>query len=230
VSKMSAATEYNIQKANEHKALRELGWWPFKSPAGSEAEAEEIKAYQAKKGLKADGMCGPGTWAHLRKDYRPASWLPSLPHGYAEVRAVYGDPKERDGAGDALLVDAAWEKANIVKAVLFNGRHVRFHKALAEELVELHRLASTVSRYTPVSVQTYVPRRKRNGSTPPRPPSTHTFGIAFDVDPAQNAWGMKDSRLHRHPMFAAFFRVAGWRCGIDWSPTDPMHFQAASGC
>jgi len=226
----SPAAEYNQKYVNEHRALRELGWWPFKSSAGSDAEAEEVKAYQAAKGLSADGKCGPGTWAQLRKDFRPAGWLEAFPHGYAELRKVYGDPKETDGAGgDFLSVDPIWAK-NIISVVLFNGRHVKLHKLIAAEMVELHRLACSVSHYTPTSVQTYVPRRKRNGAAPPRPPSMHTFGIAFDVDPAQNAWGMTNSRLHKHPMFAAFFRAAGWRCGIDWKPTDPMHFQAASGC
>lgn len=230
---MATAVEYNQKYSNEHKALRELGWWPFKSPAGSDAEATEIKAYQTSKGLSADGKCGPGTWAQLRKDYKPASWLDKFPHGYDDLRKAYGDPKEKDSpaGGDALINDPDWVRSNIVDTVLFTGRHVKFHKLVAAELVELHRLASTVSKYTPLSVQTYVPRRKRNGAKAPRPPSMHTFGIAFDVDPAQNAWGRTSgTKLHNYPMFAAFFRAAGWRCGIDWDPTDPMHIQAVSGC
>ena len=216
------AAEYNRSKATEHDALRALGLWPFKAKAGTDAEAEEIAAWQEAHGIAADGKCGPASWEALRS-------TAAIPIGYAGVRAAYGDPRERPSKNGRLTVDDAWEKANMRKVKLHDGRTVTLHRAVADEFRRAFEVACRISGYTPVSVQTYVPRCKL--WNPDKPASLHTWGVAVDFDPSLNRMGRTaGTPIHNHPKFLAVFRVLGWSIGADWDMRDNMHIQRCKGC
>lgn len=217
------ARAYNAGRADEGVVLRALGWAPWADlPVGSAAEAEAVAAWQRGGGLPADGMAGPATWAKLRAICAPDSWQRAVPRGKAQVLAAYGgNPRQR-----------GWSAANLVRVELPHqpGRHVRVHRVIAEEFQALLALAVKLSGYGPRSVQTWNVRNKRGGDNPGSDLSTHSWAIAFDVDPSANGWGNKPGApVVKHPLFPAVFRVAGWSCGCDWKTPDTMHFQAARG-
>lgn len=58
--------------------------------------------------------------------------------------------------------------------------------------------------------------------------STHSWGIAIDLNPENNAQGTPG---RMHPGIVSIFRNAGFTWGGDWSgpACDPMHFQFCSG-
>lgn len=225
----SSAITFNKRFANEHQVLRALGWWPFEGLPGTAEEADSIAAWQTAQGVPVDGKAGVGTWARLRALFAPRPWLRKIPRGYPELRQALGDPKERDGQGGRLIVDSTWEHLQIGRFPLHTGRTVTLNVDIAQEFVVLFELACRLSGYTPLSVQTYVPRRKMWKAS--NNPSIHTWGAAFDVDPSLNGYGKTSgTRVREHPMFPAVFRAAGWSCGMDWSTPDDMHFQAVTNC
>ena len=213
----SAACRYNLSKIHEINTLAALGWLPgFPNKPATESFCVAVAEFQKANGLTADGACGPSTWAVLRRLYAPASWLRALPKGLPALEATYG----KRG------------KVKPVRVPIFagSGRSVPFHPALASELPDLLALAASLSGYTPADIQTYNPRKKRGGDNPGDEWSTHSWPIAFDVDPSLNPWGNKPtSPLIAKPEFLAVFRAAGWRCGADWKTPDTMHIQACWG-
>lgn len=71
----------------------------------------------------------------------------------------------------------------------------------------------------------FVPRMKRGSTTSP---SEHTFGCAFDINPAENPFrhrpaqkGEKGYLLDLCPIFEEF----SFECGAKWHQPDGMHFQ-----
>lgn len=226
---IEAAIAFNKRFALEHQALRHLGWWPFGGEPGSSEEATSIAAWQTAHGGTSDGKAGVGTWARLREQFAPKGWLRKIPRGYAELREALGDPKESDAKGGRLNVDKDWAATQLQRVQLHTGKTVTINVDIAEEFVELFDAACQLSGYTPLSVQTYVPRRKMWKST--NSPSIHTWGAAFDVDPSLNGYGKTSgTKVRLHPLFPAVFRAAGWSCGMDWSTPDDMHFQAVTNC
>jgi hypothetical protein len=223
------AAQYNATQAINIQALHLLGWLPAglgPDPAAP-GWADTLAAWQQDHPmLDADGKCGPATWAALREIHAPADWLRKLPRGYAEVRAAYGGEPDVTG----------WAARNLVRAMIFpgTGRSVMVHKAIAAEMAYLLDVAARASGYTPADVQVYNLRKKRGGLPAGQASanwSTHSWAMAFDVDPPLNPWGNKPSSpVVAKPLFAAVFRVAGWSCGCDWNTPDTMHFQAAKGC
>jgi hypothetical protein len=63
-------------------------------------------------------------------------------------------------------------------------------------------------------------RKKRGGGTP----SLHSWGVAIDVNAAENPFGGKPKLS---PAFVACFVEAGFDWGGAWSKPDGMHFQLA---
>lgn len=62
--------------------------------------------------------------------------------------------------------------------------------------------------------------------------STHTWGIAVDIEPAGNPMGetWQDDGVRMDPRIIEIFEARGWSWGGRFSGTpDPMHFQWASG-
>lgn len=222
------AAEFNAH-AHERKhfeALAALGWLAI--PAGAD-EVAAVKAVQAELGLEADGKLGMGTIAALRARHGAASGACGLavPHGYAEIRRVYGDPRETAGEGGRLNVDPAWKAAQIVTATLHNGQRFPCHRAIAVELATVFGLACKLSGYNPRCAGVFVPRCIN--WDPANDPSIHTFAVAVDFNPQENGRGNAASALHKNRLFVAVFECFGWQWGGDFPTTDPMHFQRATG-
>jgi len=186
-------------------------------------------------------MVGQQIWLPSAREMTPkavprvrAAW-PAPPHGFQAVRDTFGDILKyiRDDGS----IDPKWEIERMVKAALpfaiplswDTGKSVtsiRCHKLIAPLLEEVFRqiaaqgLKSTVKTYG----GGYVYRPKRGAIKP----STHSWGIAIDLNPNTNAMG---SAGDMDPRLVALFEALGFVWGGRWAGRgkDPMHFQYCSG-
>lgn len=181
-----------------------------------------IAAVQRWCGLIADGKAGPKTQTVLAA--LVAGKTP-IPTGRGGVESVYGKFLWTEGKGGRIQIESKWASANIIAARLHTGKLVQFHRLAAAEFAKLYEAACKTSGYTPVSVQTFVPRHTL--WDPAKPLSLHSWGIAVDFDPPSNPMGGENSKL-RTPegqQFVKVFKDAGWTWGGDWAMKDDMHFQ-----
>ena len=189
--------------------------------------------------LNVDGLAGPDTISEVEallgintpEKTRPLSGrrrsIPdSLPIPSRKfLETIYGSPSYRSHPSKpgALILDKRWVKDNIVKCTMHNGLWTYCHKLVSDEWKRLFKRACELSGYTPTRVWSFVPRRKMWSES--KGPSEHTYGIAFDLDPHLNKYGMTSGTpLHENPVFVEVFEQAGWDCGINWRTPDPMHF------
>jgi hypothetical protein len=178
-----------------------------------------------------------------RKDMRPAhagqararaAW-PAPPHGFQAVRDRFGDILKylRDDGG----IDPKWEAERMVKATLpfaiplawdtsQSVSSIRCHKLIAPLIEEVFRqiVAQGLKRSVKTYGGGYVYRPKRGAVKP----STHSWGIAIDLNPTTNAMGGAGDM---DPRLVALFEDFGFVWGGRWAGRnkDPMHFQYCSG-
>lgn len=163
-----------------------------------------------------------------------APW-PTAPHGFQAVRDIFGDILRyiRDDGS----IDPIWEAERMLKAVLpfsiplaWDTRKsvtsIRCHKLIAPLVEEVFRqiiaqgMKNTIKTYG----GGYVFRPKRGAVKP----STHSWGIAIDLNPNTNAMGTAGDM---DPRLVALFESFGFVWGGRWSGRnkDSMHFQYCSG-
>lgn len=158
------------------------------------------------------------------------------PHGLEAIIAVFGDLTRFIRADGTI--DPRWEAQSMVSATLpFPIRlawgnpaplatRIRCHRRVAPSMlaafaaVERAGLRSAIKTFGGC----YNYRPKRMGSRP----STHSWGIALDLNPATNAMGTAGDM---DPRLVAIFREHGFKWGGDWPGRnkDPMHFQFCTG-
>lgn len=162
-----------------------------------------------------------------------AKLLPLAPSGLAAIKATYGDPLP-------FVEDkAAWESKILVTRTLpahllyaYDPRveihRIRAHTLVADALVDalMACFEAGVPRHRLKYGGCYAWRAMRGGAKL----STHTWGIAVDLEPAENRLGvpyirgkMLDKRV------VDIFKDRGWTWGGDFNRPDCMHFQAAQG-
>ncbi len=157
-----------------------------------------------------------------------------VPHGLQAIRDVFGDPRP------FLNDKAAWERSVLATRPLRTAlpyaydedgvvTRVRAHRLIVDELVD----ALTECRDAGVPAARlvyggcYVWRAQRGGTRL----STHTWGIAVDLDPGRNPQGTRwrdDGVMLDRRIIATFVR-RGWKHGDEFSTPDPQHFQWATG-
>lgn len=157
---------------------------------------------------------------------------PPVPNGLAAIRATFGDPLE------FLNDKATWERTRLVTRQLVTPlayaygpaavTRIRAHNLIANELVAALEacLAAGVPRERLKYGGCYVWRAKRGAASRL---SLHTWGVAVDLEPAENPFGSRwadDGRM-LDARIVTTFTGRGWRWGDDFR--DPMHFQWATG-
>jgi hypothetical protein len=166
--------------------------------------------------------------------------LEQLPRNRAEVYKVFGDP----GVGK---VDKTWERASMVLARDLpgswnkNSKKLYVHRLAEPYLRESLRLCEQMGTSVLHSIDQigcFNFRHQRHD--PRRPLSYHAWGIAIDIDPADNAaqtwstvppepWSPGWKKLwpggiSRDVVVA--FESVGWKWGGRWRGfVDPMHFE-----
>lgn len=163
-----------------------------------------------------------------------APWPPA-PHGMAEIVATFGDI--RGYARDDGTADPKWEQQFMARAALpfpipldwdtsKSASGIRCHKLVAPLLEAV--FTEVVQRGLHKAVKTYgggyTWRMKRGQAKP----STHSWGIAIDLNARTNAMGTAGDM---DPALVALFEGYGFVWGGRWSGSnkDPMHFQYCSG-
>ena len=245
---MSKASDYNEREIREGRvrATDLLDVWNLvaESPIDAMDITEAVACYQRRHQLDDDGLLGPKTRAHIRGIDEPGPVEFKIPHGYDEIREVYGDPQEKPACADPAkyIVARTWESASCrtISADLIVGysRRIYMHKLVPPRFLEAMRLANDACpsyRFRSIGCFNPRPKRKKIGN----PPSLHTWAIAFDINPDTNRWAPADavpfgsgwsewSDLPEAVVEA--FESQGFQWGGRWAgPKDTMHFQLAAG-
>lgn len=166
-----------------------------------------------------------------------AAFVRQRPRGdsQAELFAAYGDFRPRAGRPTLYGADAAWARANIAAFELpVRLLGTRYAKS-GNSVVDLHRKVGPIFQiaFRHISLQGLAGRVKRwNGAWVVRPKrtagewSTHSWGIAGDVDAASNAQG---STGDMDPRILQIFEACGLCCGARWTGAfkDPMHIDGS---
>jgi hypothetical protein len=186
---------------------------------------------------------GQQIWLPSRRDLRvpklprvrgEVAW-PVPPHGFQAVRDTFGDILRyiRDDGG----INTKWESQRMAKAALpfsiplawdtrVKVNAIRCHKLIAPLLEEVFRQIAAQGLKGAVKTYGggYVYRPKRGAVKP----STHSWGIAIDLNPNTNAMGTKGDM---DPGLVELFESNGFVWGGRWSGRykDPMHFQYCTG-
>jgi hypothetical protein len=157
-----------------------------------------------------------------------------LPHGLPALIQRYGQPldyvdrQDRWGAITLVRRELPFSLPYAYGPVEVTA--IRAHRLIADELVEAlweaHDAGVPVERITYGGCYCWRPQSGNTGKL-----STHTWGIAVDLDPANNWRGMvwKDDGKMLHPTLVRVFQARGWKWGNDWDTPDPMHWQAVEG-
>ena len=128
-----------------------------------------------------------------------------------------------EGAKGRINIAPGWQRANITKVQLHNGKRVRLHNAVADSFAKAFQEASEESGYNPSSVQTQVARHIL--WDPSKGLSNHTYGTAVDFDPTDNPYGKRSGKIRDFPEFINIMNCHGWLWGGDWKTPDDMHFE-----
>ena len=160
--------------------------------------------------------------------------LLATPNGLSQIIQTFGDINKfvrSDGT-----IDPKWEQNMVAVPIPFSiplswalntkVSSIRVHRKLAPTLAATFQaiydrgLANLVQTYGGA----YMYRPKRGSAKF----STHSWGIALDLNTATNQMGTKGDI---DPRIVGVFREFGWKWGGDWSGVncDPMHFQFATG-
>lgn len=161
--------------------------------------------------------------------------LVSPPHGLAAIIETFGD-LQRFIRPDGTL-DPRWEMQNMVSAPLpfpiplswdvsVHAKRIRCHKKAADAFVRAFTAIQEAGLRGKITAYggAYTFRPKRSSTKL----STHSWGIAVDLNPATNGMGRAGDM---DPRVVEIFREHGFKWGGDWPGRgkDPMHFQFCTG-
>jgi len=165
----------------------------------------------------------------------PVMPWPAAPNGLAAIIATFGDPgpfARPDGT-----VDPKWEVQVITRVVLPFPIPYSVNPATMITKIAVHKKLAPLFQTVFADIQAqglqgsvksygggYVARMKRGQAKP----STHTWGIAIDLNDRTNAMGTAGDM---DPRLVALFEGYGFVWGGRWGGAnkDPMHFQFCSG-
>lgn len=157
---------------------------------------------------------------------------PFLRHGDAvlpqmAIKDVFGEFAARPRSDGSIDVDPAWRGKNIVTGTVPVLGRVTCHRILIPQLRQaLRQVAQEGLGFTINTAQyggCYGPRFI--GSTPGGRLSHHAWGVAIDLNVAENAFGTK---ADQDPRLVEIFEDHGFTWGGRWLVPDGMHFEWVS--
>ena len=161
--------------------------------------------------------------------------LLAAPHGLEEIVATFGDIYDYIRPGGQL--DPRWQADHLASVELpfflplawdpsKSINRMTCHTRMAETFVSVFGLVQTGGLQSKIKTfgGCFAFRQQRTGARL----STHSWGIAIDLNPGTNAQG---SSGDMDAGVIEIFRSAGFEWGGDWSGKrrDAMHFQFCSG-
>jgi hypothetical protein len=160
---------------------------------------------------------------------------PPRPHGIEQVMNAFGDPRpfvNQKDVWESMVLDTRELPIELVYAFDTSQKikRVRAHDRIVDLLVVT--LMECLTRgVKPTRMKyggCYSWRAKRTSTSL----SLHTWGIAIDLEPAENPLGQPwvDDGKRLDPRIIEVFKGRGWFWGGEFGGTpDPQHFQWASG-
>ena len=186
-------------------------------------------------------VAGQQIWLPSRRDRKPPPpppsgdrW-PAPPHGFQAICDTFGDI--RQFVGDDGRLSPGWADEYIARAALPFPIPLAWETAKNVTAIACHRLVvplveevfrEIAARGLQRAVKSYgggYAYRAKRGALKP---STHSWGIAFDLNPATNAMGTAGNM---DPRLVALLEGYGFLWGGRWAgrSKDPMHFQYCTG-
>lgn len=155
-----------------------------------------------------------------------------------QIRAVFGNIQPTELPGGRVSLDAAWVAHNIVDLptpILATAGYptIRVHRKAAEPFRRVFDAiaAAGLAEQILTCAGTFVPRHK--GWNPARTLSSHTWGIAIDLNSEWNGYGAAPAALGTHGSvreLVPMFEAEGFAWGGHFEPAsarDGMHFELA---
>ena len=195
---------------------------------GPETERETLK-FQAKNGLKPDGVVGPKTWAFVTtvSDNTPLSqrWPKQ---DYTSMVNFYGPIGENQTQLDVpYKLKLAWAPSTTLRKITCNERVAKSLYTILENTLKTYGEKEIVKLRLDLFGGCLNVRKMRGGSAW----SIHSWGAAIDLDPDNNQlkWG-KDRASFAKPIYDDFWKIVeveGWVSLLKERNMDAMHIQAA---
>ena len=195
---------------------------------GPETERETLK-FQAKNGLKPDGVVGPKTWAFVTTVSENTPLSQRWPkQDYTSMVNFYGPIGENQTQLDVpYKLKLAWAPSTTLRKITCNERVAKSLYTILENTLKTYGEKEIVKLRLDLFGGCLNVRKMRGGSAW----SIHSWGAAIDLDPDHNQlkWG-KDRARFAKPVYNDFWQIVedeGWTSlgrerNYDW-----MHFQAA---
>src|SRR5262249_55380045 len=160
---------------------------------------------------------------------------PAIPHGLEAIIATYGDASAYCDRKDVWEVTALTMRPlpfplPYAYAPDRTVGSVRAHHLIVGELVEA--ITECLDAHVPADrlvyggCYCYRPKRASQETL-----SVHAWGIAVDLDPANNKQGKvwRDDGIMLDARILNIFERRGWDAGARWNHPDAMHLQWATG-
>lgn len=231
------------------QALIELGYLPKGSDDGGFGPRTEAALIKWEQERYADAEVSSEEFAYFKtvvKGIQPpttapagtaALKLPAIPKGYDGLIQLFGKPwedgsKDAEGNPDGMNWWAKHQaKVKVPEVFNFNKRDEVYVNAYIAPVVaatfeEIARCGLAGEIKTFDGCFKVRPIRGYENANPPRY-SIHTWGMAIDVNAAENGLGVVPKLS---PQLVACFKKFGWVWGGDFKRLDGMHWQYAVSC
>lgn len=159
----------------------------------------------------------------------------SPPKGLTAIRLTFGSFSFKPMSPPSVDIDDTWENDNLVRVrnVCNTGLDIRLHRKVVDVFEEsLEAAIKAAPTYKVRMLGGYCPRQMKTldpAKQATAPLSTHSWGIAFDINWDKNPFSHTLVTDLPTP-FIVEFTSRGWEWGGDWkSSKDSMHFQFCTG-